>query len=365
MPNSVTPITVTHIIGLNSSTVYYPMVGGAPINLVDELNYGTIAALAGSFSFDDTWRVSDGSLLDHKNERNLGIRTTGSSGYISVRGPNSSGPAIGYISQTGIGHVNPVRSTQEVSLFGGATRTISTPDSEFSNFNTKANWSNPTAKVDVKIGVTQNSPLYRIYGEGYYGPIGFWVTKDTTLRISEVVHLQFYGNDFELASFDYTVLVNGVTLTSGTMNDDTYVSYSYTPSTYGTYVYSVVFNDANGKTITIPGPTFTILNFPILHGSFITPIAGGRYLYGTDINIRFQYDACLEWQIVHVFSSVSTIIGDGSLSTPSRAITEIILPAPALGTHVLNLTLFDSDGAQPVAATVTFTVVTEGLIITS
>jgi len=228
------------------------------------------------------------------------------------------------------------------------------------------NWTTITGIVDVTVKSSTNSPGYRIYGSGLYGPTGYWVTKTLpVLRIGSNVVLQWSANDYELSECDYSLSIGGTVVATGTMADNTTASYQYACTAAGIFDATLTLSDANGITEVLPLLTMTVYDAPLLTGSFQLPIVNGRYRVGRTVVARFTYDACNLWTVRHIFNGTE-VVGVGSLTTPNEATTEISLNGLALGDHFLTLALSDVYGEQvPEAASVLFQVVENDQIISS
>lgn len=275
MTTAISPILPSSNNVLQSSTVVQRLVSGAVEFAADELDYGTQVGEGGSTTAQPYgWRLSDGSLLEHKYERDLGDRGPGSAGYVTVRGPESVGVAIAGITQPGLGHVTAVRQAQEIGLLYGTSRTIAVPALEFSGFGARVNWANPTPRVDVLLGVTPGAPRYRIYGAGFYGPTGYWITQSQTKTRNVAVPLSFYATDYECAFFSYSISVGAEVVDTGTMNSGTVLNSSYTTVLAGTYPVTATLTDANGKIVVLSGPVLTVINDLLPLGNFLLPVAG-------------------------------------------------------------------------------------------
>ena len=332
--------------------------GSAVINLVDFIYFG-IDLGSGAQSipgWETDWRVSDARLLSSR-EHNLMGRVYGRSGSISARAPyfNPSHDAIGLPTQSGLGTVGLLRKTTRRSLLGEVTA-LNTPMFESAGANIATIWETQTGIVDVTVESSANSPGYRIYGSGLYGPTGYWVTKSRSdIRINQTVNVEWYATDYECATFNYELKRNDVTIATGTMNSGSHVTHPILFDQSGDVQLSVTLSDENGKSYELVGPLLQVQNVPTYAGEILLPIENGRYRIGTPVSVKVHYPICEAWSVVHRFNSSTVEVGRGTLTIPGEATTEFTLvPNPELGTHYLDLILYDIIGPQDPADTVEF-----------
>ena len=357
---------------VNVQTNPLPITSAAIVSLPGFIDYGAINLGACSILYtqaDLEWAISDGSIFQRQS-RYLGSYVYGRSGSVFVRAPRVNPPygVVGDPTQSGVGSVSLSRPTSRRTLFPGLAPSSAsvTPILETSGADIGTNWTTITGIVDVTVKSSTNSPGYRIYGSGLYGPTGYWVTKTLpVLRIGSNVVLQWSANDYELSECDYSLSIGGTVVATGTMADNTTASYQYACTAAGIFDATLTLSDANGITEVLPLLTMTVYDAPLLTGSFQLPIVNGRYRVGRTVVARFTYDACNLWTVRHIFNGTE-VVGVGSLTTPNEATTEISLNGLALGDHFLTLALSDVYGEQvPEAASVLFQVVENDQIISS
>lgn len=354
IPSPYTVLTTLHSGGnLKSSdrATVVQLVTQIDVNI--DLGYG----VQNPMSYASTWALSDGRLLRF-NERNLHGRVYTRSGKIHVRAPsiNPSRAAVGSPSQIGTGSVSISRPTTKRSLLRGLPNSYTTPSNELEVSDIKTTWAGATGIVDTTVSTSTNAPKYRIYGSGLYGPTGYWVTKSRSdIRIHQTVNVEWYATDFECATLNYSLTVNGSVVSTGVMNSGAYVSYPVVCSTLGDVQLSVTLSDENGKSYELVGPLLQVQDVPIYTGEILLPIENGRYRIGTPVSVKVHYPICEAWSVVHRFNSSTVEVGRGTLTIPGEATTEFTLvPNPELGTHYLDLILYDIIGPQDPADTVEF-----------
>lgn len=335
---------------------------GAPadIVLVPDTGYGFVGPSHESGVFAGK-HVRDGSLLPH-SFKSLGSRTYNRSARVGFR--TQATLAASTANNIGIGALSSVRATTTRKLIGGS-RAYTPPPIEIAESSFIQTWSAAGGTIDRTVKGSANVPGYRITGSQFYGPSGYWVTKNFPgLRIGNTVTISWSARDFELPSSTYSFSVGGTVLATGTINNDATVSYEFDCVAAGVFTAELELSDTNGVTSSLPPLQFTVYDSPILHASFNLPIPSGRYRLGNPVTVRFTHDACTQWSLKHTFASVTTEVGRGALAVPAQATTEIVLTGLALGDHVLDLTLSDPYGAQlPAAASVQFEVVDTNRII--
>lgn len=357
------PIPAAHSYpGLVVSSVGFGSVPGASENivLVPDTGYGFVGPGHDSRAFTGT-HVRDGSILPHTT-RNLGSRTYNRSGRVGFR--TQATHAASTSSNVGTGALSSVRAATTRKLIGGS-RSYTPPPVELAESSFIQTWSASGGTIDRTIKGSANVPGYRITGSQFYGPSGYWVTKNFPgLRIGNTVAISWSARNFELPSSTYSFSIGGTVLATGTIDNDTTVSYDFDCVAAGVFTAELELSDTNGVTATLPPLQITVFDAPILHASFNLPIPSGRYRLGNPVTVRFTHDSCTQWSLKHTFEGAVTEVGRGALAVPAQATTEIVLTGLALGDHLLDLTLSDPYGAQlPAAATVQFEVVDTNRII--
>jgi hypothetical protein len=134
-------------------------------------------------------------------------------------------------------------------------------------------WSATGGAIDRIIKGSPGVPGYRIQGTQFYGPSGYWVTKNFPgLRIGNTITISWSARDFELASSTYVFSIGGTVLDTGTINNDAVVSYEFNCVAAGVFTADLELSDTNGVTSSLPPLQFTVYDSPILHASFNLPI---------------------------------------------------------------------------------------------